>query len=517
MNEPSSFIVGSAGDPNNLNGGANAYEPPEVVLGWPEGYDAGKSGRSGDITVKGDKTYTGENVVYLDPEEESSTSSEDDDSSSRPNDPNDFHYSPASHRYHNSTQRFLWDPPYAMHNGLNTDRMSIVDNLNKKTVAMDTISAGGKFHDVHNIDGSLLMHHTYDALRSVKPDERPFIVGRSTYPGVGKYANHWLGDNYSLWQYLAKNIQGALQFQLFGIPTVGSDTCGFNGNTNEELCNRWMMMSSFMPFFRNHNTIIALSQEPFRWDSVANASRTAIGKRYELLPEIYSQRARSSQKGTPFVKSLWMEFPSKDSFELLRTRDTQYMFGSNLLVSPVLEPGARYVKAYFPSAGGKWRNVFTHEALDVPANKNVSISAPLSTINVHQRPGTAMLSYASHGYTIHETMQKPYSLLVNLNSEGAAKGSAYVDDGISMPPTPNRELTFAASGRSLRGAVSGDYDIQSRLQHVVLMGIESKPSSLKAQGNDVLKHAHYDASRQLLNATHLDIDLNKEWSLEWTQ
>lgn len=224
MNEPSSFVVGSAGDPDHLDAGNTEHVTATSVNGWPEGYSNSTWGNSGNRTVKGVKTFTGYNRLY---ERHSSLSK-------RAN--GDFHYKPANWHYENATHRYLWDPPYAIHNGVHSSEGPLVDNLNKKTVAMDTVSAGGKFYDVHNLDGSLLMHHTYNALRSIKPNERPFIVGRSTYPGIGKYANHWLGDNFSLWQYLAKSIQGVLQFQLFGIPTVGADTCGFNGNTGEELC-----------------------------------------------------------------------------------------------------------------------------------------------------------------------------------------------------------------------------------------------------------------------------------------
>ena len=45
-----------------------------------------------------------------------------------------------------------------------------------------------------------------------------------------------------------------------------------------------MQLSAFTPFYRNHNVKSALSQEPYRWESVANASRTAIAVRYSLLP-----------------------------------------------------------------------------------------------------------------------------------------------------------------------------------------------------------------------------------------
>ena len=125
---------------------------------------------------------------------------------------------------------------------------------------------------------------THLALNSLHPGKRPFIISRSTFPSSGKWTGHWLGDNFSKWQYMHFNIQGTLQFQIFQIPFVGADTCGFMGNTDEELCNRWMQLSAFMPFYRNHNQRGALSQEPFRWDSVADAAKKAIEVRYTLLP-----------------------------------------------------------------------------------------------------------------------------------------------------------------------------------------------------------------------------------------
>jgi alpha-glucosidase len=111
-----------------------------------------------------------------------------------------------------------------------------------------------------------------------------------------------LGDNFSKWKYMYFSIQGVLQFNLFQIPFVGADVCGFSmflgvlcvfilfsvefldGNTDEELCNRWMQLGAFLPFYRNHNIRGAIGQEPYRWDSVANASLSAMKIRYSLLP-----------------------------------------------------------------------------------------------------------------------------------------------------------------------------------------------------------------------------------------
>lgn len=103
---------------------------------------------------------------------------------------------------------------------------------------------------------------------------------------------------------------------------VGPDTCGFNGNTDEELCNRWMQLSAFFPFYRNHNVLAAIPQEAYRWSSVAEASRVAMKIRYSLLPYWYTLFYKASKTGDPTIRALFYEFPDDSS---LADADHQFM------------------------------------------------------------------------------------------------------------------------------------------------------------------------------------------------
>ena len=77
-----------------------------------------------------------------------------------------------------------------------------------------------------------------------------FPLFRSTFAGSGHYGGHWLGDNSATWEDLKAAIIGVQEFNLFGIPYVGADVCGFRLETNEELCLRWQQLGAFQSFYR---------------------------------------------------------------------------------------------------------------------------------------------------------------------------------------------------------------------------------------------------------------------------
>jgi alpha-glucosidase (family GH31 glycosyl hydrolase) len=155
----------------------------------------------------------------------------------------------------------------------------------------------------------------------------------------------WTGDNGATWDDLKSSIISIMDFNMVGIPMIGAEICGFNYNTTEELCARWIEVGAFYPFSRDHNRIDMIPQELYRWESVATAGRNALNMRYRLLPYLYTLFYLAHKEGKPVIRPLWMTFPTDREAHQIQT---QFMWGDAILISPVLEPNSTQVHAYFP-------------------------------------------------------------------------------------------------------------------------------------------------------------------------
>ena len=117
-------------------------------------------------------------------------------------------------------------------------RIQQKDGINAMTINVDLPHYNGhnpaeplRHREVHAYYGHLALLPIFDYISN--KNERPFIISRSTSVGSGYYAGHWTGDNVANWDFLRLSISGNFLFQIFGIPMVGSDICGFYQHTTE--------------------------------------------------------------------------------------------------------------------------------------------------------------------------------------------------------------------------------------------------------------------------------------------
>ncbi|CAL1275534.1 unnamed protein product [Larinioides sclopetarius] len=198
------------------------------------------------------------------------------------------------------------DPPY------NPLKDSGSDRISHMTLCMDSVHDDGstsyRHYDVHSLYGWSQTQITLQAAEEAT-GYRSLVISRSTYPSSGRYAGHWLGDNKSTWDDLRYSVIGMLEFNMFGIPYIGADVCGFAEATTPELCKRWMQLGAFYPFFRNHNVLGQKDQDPVALgDEVVSASKRAVERRYALNPYLYTLFYRAHLEGSTVVRPLFHEF-----------------------------------------------------------------------------------------------------------------------------------------------------------------------------------------------------------------
>lgn len=385
------------------------------------------------------------------------------------------------------------------------------------TVCMSARQYIGLHYNLHNLYGLSETIATNAALQVVR-GKRPFIISRSSFPGQGHYGGHWTGDVWSDWFNMWQSVAGVLNFNLFGVPMVGADICGFNGNTTANLCMRWMQLGAFYPFSRNHNTDDAREQDPVALgERVVEAAVKALTQRYTLLPYLYTLFFNAHLTGEPVARPVFFQFPEDERTYAL---DTQFLWGPAVMVVPVLREHVTKVEAYLP--GGLWYDwyagsVVEREEEEEEEGSYVTLPAPYDTIPLLVLGGNVLPTHVP-GNTTEQSRALGHGLVVAPDSQGQAQGQLYWDDGDSLDTVIRQAFThtlFRSKPGMLRVtcALKG-YAAPLTLRYIRILNVPKKVTGVVVAGKSVTTYT-YDSSSKVLLVTELNQSLLQNFTVTW--
>lgn len=171
---------------------------------------------------------------------------------------------------------------------------------------------------------------------------------RSAWAGSQRYPLHWGGDAATTNTGMLGTLRAGLSFGLSGFAFWSHDMGGFVKSTPEELYCRWIPFGFLTSHTRAHG---APPTEPWLYESerVQNTFRLSAEMKYKLMPYVYAQAKECTEKGLSMTRPLFMEFPNDPASWRV---ETEYMFGSQILVAPLMETGITEREVYVPE--GKW-------------------------------------------------------------------------------------------------------------------------------------------------------------------
>jgi alpha-glucosidase len=298
--------------------------------------------------------------------------------------------------------------------------------------------------EIHNVYGMENSRATYEGLRALDPNSRPFVLTRATYAGGQRYAATWTGDNSSSWNHLRLATPMLENLGLSGFAFSGDDVGGYAGTPTPELLTKWIEVAAFQAFDRDHTAKDTDDQEPWVGGTNQEAIRRRyIEARYQLMPYLYTLAEEASRTGLPMMRPLFLEFPdaAPDHHPIDTDVDaaSEFLLGANLLIAP--PPFPDELDAYpveFPSFD--WYDYWTGlrvRASVAPADLNpnavpgqqppsIRVSPELAQLPVFVRAGS-ILPIAPLVQSTDETPQGPLTLLVYVGDQ--CSGELYQDDG----------------------------------------------------------------------------------------
>ncbi|GFV46113.1 lysosomal alpha-glucosidase [Trichonephila clavipes] len=381
--------------------------------------------------------------------------------------------------------------------------------LRTLTICMTAKHHSTIHYNEHNLVAYREAHATFDAIKEIR-QKRPFIISRASFAGQGVHSGHWSGDITSDWEDMQYTIPSMLLFNMYGMPMIGSDICGFRLNTTEHLCTRWQALGAFYPFSRNHNDFDTIDQDPAAMGpNVLKATKDNLYTRYYLLPYFYTLFHRSHVYGETTVRPLFFEFPDdKNTYDL----NEQFLWGPAVLILPALHSDTNEISPYYPK--GLWYDFYSGEKfISIGQHRNLQLE--LTEVKVAVRGGYVIPLQIPANTTTTESRKNAFDLLVTLNENQEATGELYWDDGDSLDTYENgvyNEITFSVKNDRFNSTVNKKgYDTTMNLNEIKVYGLLKGPASVTVNG----KSGSFEYQKPILVIKAENRTLLQELEITW--
>jgi alpha-glucosidase len=366
---------------------------------------------------------------------------------------------------------------------------------------------------IHNVFGMQNVRATYEGLRKLQPDERPFVLTRAAYSGAQRYAATWTGDNSSTWNHLKMSTPMLLSMGISGYPLVGDDIGGFAGSPPADLLTRWFEVGALNPIYRDHSAKGTLDQEPWVHGPEHEAIRRKyIELRYELMPYLYTGIEEMSRTGLPLMRPVFLEYPQASEF-YADNRD--FLFGRDFFVAPVTTDMVDAEEISLPP--GEWYDFWTNAKLS--SKQGFTLQPRLDEMPLYVRAG-AIVPMQPLVQSTEETPNGPLKLLVYLPNSAAGgdcRGTLYQDDGHTFAYQRGEILRVNYSCQVSSGAVTVSSTTEKSVYQpwwknveVTIFGAAGTPKEVHI-GEQAIRDWRYDS---LAHAVTLTVpDALKNWSV----
>ena len=265
------------------------------------------------------------------------------------------------------------------------------------------------------------------------PDTRFVTMMRGGTTGLQRYSVFpWSTDVSRSWEGMQPQVTIMLNSGLSGLGYMGHDVGGFavdkDNPEDPELYVRWLQLGLFSPMLRTHAQYNA---EPYHYPQYADIILPLIKERYRWLPYNYTIAYENAMLGYPLVRPLnFSEGPGSAYDDI----DDEYLWGSEVLVAPVMHKGATSRSVTFPQ--GTWID-YSDPTKHYAGGSTIEYDAPLDKLPLFVRAG-AFIPQAD--YKMKSTADyNPARLTINYYPAPGSdtEYSLYDDDRISASALAN--------------------------------------------------------------------------------